>query len=336
MHETSLTLPRFTIDASIPEWLAQKRTTRSGSDKTTTAYRETIASFRQFLAEPFHLDLLDNPIDIARLAPLWASTRLPVRLTKEGTPNKRHTGQVSNSTYNQRLAILSSWYSFVQRVYHLDIPNPIKDVSRRNVQAYAEVLPIGAEVIETGLSAINRDHLQGLRDYAILAVALYTGRRAHELVGLSGNDVQILDKGKDASILLRFHCKGGKIEYNLLDSETSGVLLEYLQGQHPQGLEPGTPVWVSYSKQNKGQRISVQTLSMVCRQSFGTSKNHRLRHTFADELKNLGAPITDIAAALGHTDIKITQRYMKQLDRLAGNPLGDKLVKRFGIRRKGD
>ena len=53
-------------------------------------------------------------------------------------------------------------------------------------------------------------------------------------------------------------------------------------------------------------------------------------------MKSLGAPLTDIAAALGHTDIKITQRYMKQLDKLAGNSLGDKLVRRFGIRRKAE
>ena len=160
MSEQSLALPSFTIDASITEWLAQKHTTRSGSDKTNEAYGNTIAQFRSFLSD-FGLDLLANPIDIARIAPIWASTRLPARLRKDGTPNKRHQGDVSNSTYNQRLAILSSWYTFIQQVYKLDIPNPIKDVARRNVQAYAEVLPIEPDVIETGLERINRNKLQG-------------------------------------------------------------------------------------------------------------------------------------------------------------------------------
>jgi hypothetical protein len=68
---------------------------------------------------------------------------------------------VSNSTYNQRLAILSSWYTFIQQVNKLDIPNPIKDVARRNVPAYAEMLPIEPDVIETGLEGINRENLQG-------------------------------------------------------------------------------------------------------------------------------------------------------------------------------
>jgi site-specific recombinase XerD len=159
--DTALTLPQFTIEASIKEWLAQKRTTRSGSAKTNTAYGDTIQQFRDFLAGG-GLDLLSNPIDIARVAPIWASTRLPAQLRKDGTPNKRHQGDVSNSTYNQRLAILSSWYTFIQQVYKLDIPNPIKDVARRNVQAYAEVLPIEPDVIEKGLEGINRNHLQGI------------------------------------------------------------------------------------------------------------------------------------------------------------------------------
>lgn len=338
MNETSLILPHFTIDASILEWLEQKRTTCSGSKKTITAYRETIQYFRAFLSQGSQgrLDLLSNPVDIARIAPIWASTRLPARLRKDGEPNKRHQGEVANSTYNQRLAILSSWYTFVQHVYHLEIPNPIKEVAKRTVQAYAEVLPIEPEVIETGLESINRSRLQGLRDYAILAVALYTGRRASELVGLHGEDVQILGKGKNARVLLRFHCKGGKVEYNRLNEETSIVFLEYFHaqfGKHPHIISD-SPIWVSYSRGNRGQAISVQTLSIICRQTFGTSKNHALRHTFADVETRLGAPITDLSAALGHTDIKITQRYIKGLEKTAENPLGNQLVARFGIKRK--
>jgi integrase len=99
-------------------------------------------------------------------------------------------------------------------------------------------------------------------------------------------------------------------------------------------IAPDAPIWVSYSKQNRGEKISVQTLSIICRDAFGTSKNHALRHTFAEGELRLGAPITDLAAALGHTDIKITQRYVKGLDKSAENPLGSKLVARFGIKRK--
>src|SRR6266849_8850906 len=113
METRAVTSYLFTIGASIAEWLEQKRLTKSGSAKTVRAYGDTIEQFRAFLAGG-GLDLLSNPIDIARVAPLWASTRRPSPLKSDGTPNKRHEGPVSNATYNQRLAIVSSWYTFVQ------------------------------------------------------------------------------------------------------------------------------------------------------------------------------------------------------------------------------
>src|SRR5258708_4410166 len=331
--ETALTSYQFTLDSSITEWLEQKRLTRSGSAKTIRAYAETIEHFRAWLVQ-FGLDLFSNPIDIARVAPLWANTRLPVPLKKDGTPNKRHEGPVSNSTYNQRLAIISSWYTFVQQTYRLDIPNPIKDVAKRKVQAYAAALPIEPDVVETGLESINRNRLQGLRDYAILAVALYTGRRASELVGLRGEDVQIMGKGKSARVLLRFHCKGGKVELNRLNEETSVVFLEYLHAQFGKRLltiAPDAPIWVSYSKQNRGQAISVQTLSAICDTYLGTSKNHALRHTFAVAAILSGTTITDLADLLAHSSIIVTQRYTKELNKTTENHRGDKITPRSTI-----
>jgi len=110
---------------------------------------------------------------------------------------------------------------------------------------------------------------------------------------------------------------------------------------HPTKLsgENGTkkcynPIWVSYSKQNRGQAISVQTLSAICDTYLGTSKNHALRHSFAVASIRSGVPITDLADALGHTSIIVTQRYTKELNKSAENPYGDKLTARFGIKRK--
>src|SRR5437773_5065504 len=58
-------------------------------------------------------------------------------------------------------------------------------------QPYAAAVPLDPEEVEMGLEGINRDKLAGLRDYAILAVALSTGRRSSELVGLRAKDLKI-------------------------------------------------------------------------------------------------------------------------------------------------
>jgi integrase len=238
MADTTIAPYQFTIDAAIAEWLVQKET-RTGSKKTRAAYEDTMRQFRQFLSQG-GLDLLSNPIDIARVAALWANQR---------AGNTRRPGEdVSPATYNQRLAILSSWYTFVQEVYKLEIPNPIESVKKRPVQAYASALPIDPETVEQGLEHVDRGTLQGLRDYAILAVALSTGRRAHELVGLRWQDVRIAGR-KDARVTLTFHCTGRKVMHDKLDVETSTVLLEYLHAQYGKQmlrLDPGTPVLATW------------------------------------------------------------------------------------------
>ena len=330
MQENALISYQFTIDAAIFEWLAQKET-RTGSQKTRRAYDDTLRQFRAALIR-FNLDLLSNPVDVARVASLWATTRALRRHQSESDLVK----PVSASTYNQRLAIVSSWYTFVQETYHLAIPNPIKDVKKRPVQAYAAALPIAPETVEQGLEDINRRSLQGLRDYAILAVALATGRRASELVGLRGRDVKITSagRGREARVTLTFHCKGSKVMRDLLDADTSAVLLDYLSTQYPAlDLSEDAPIWMSCSKQNRGQAISTKTLSDICAAHMETSKVHALRHTFAVGMIRSDAPITDLAGRLGHTDIRITQAYTKEImgDE---NPYAEKLSARFGIKRR--
>jgi integrase/recombinase XerD len=289
-------------------------------------YEETMCRFRTFLAQG-SLDLLSNPIDIARIAALWANMR---------APNTRRPGQdVSPAMYNQRLAILSSFYTFLQDTYKLEIPNPIKDVKKRKIQAYAAALPIAPETVEHGLEGIDRMSLAGLRDYALLAVALYTGRRASELAGLRRGDVKLQGRTQ-IRVQLTFHCKGNKVMRDLLDADTSAVVLDYLHAQYEKQLPTlpeDAPIWVSVSRQNKGQAISTRTLSNICAAHLDTSKVHALRHTFAVGMVRSGAPITDLAGRLGHTDLKITQLYTKELlgDE---NPYGEQLSARFGIKRK--
>jgi site-specific recombinase XerD len=329
--QTALALFQFTIEAAIHEWLTQKAL-RTGSQKTRRAYGDTLASFRAALA-PFHLDLLGNPVDVARVATLWASTRTLRRLQ----PEDALVQPVSASTYNQRLAIVSSWYTFVQETYHLDLPNPIKGhVKRRPVQAYAAALPVAPDVAEQGMEEIDRRTLKGLRDYALLTVALATGRRASELVGLHGRDL-LISRGKERHVTLTFHCKGGKIRRDRLDAEVSAILLEYLVAQFGEALVIGAdqPLWVSYSRQNKGQAIGTRTLSEICARSLETSKVHATRHSFAVGMIRSHAPITELAARLGHTDIRITQLYAQEVmgDE---NPYAEQLTARFGFKRRSN
>ena len=114
------------------------------------------------------------------------------------------------------------------------------------------------------------------------------------------------------------------------------MLLDYLHAQHGKQLltlKDGAPIWVSYSRQNFGQAIGTRTLSNICAAHLDTSKVHALRHTFSDGMMESGAPITELSARLGHSDLAVTKRYTDKL-RSADNPYSGKLAARFGIKRK--
>ncbi len=349
MEHTAIQPYQFMLDSAIAEWIAQRKTL--GSARTAIEYERTMESFRQFLT-PGGLDVLPimaqseqevsrHAMDIARLAGLWANTHTPARLKKDGTISARFDPEapVSSSMYNQRLAVLLSFYTFIQDTYKLHIPNPIKDVKRRKVQPYADAAAnaIPPDEIEQGLERIDRSTHEGLRDYALLAVALYTGRRASELAGLRGQDVKLQGRAPNTRILLTFRAKGDKKMHDLLDPDTSAVLLDYLHarfGKHLQAIPPDAPIWISYSRNaTRGQAISIRTLSNIVAAHLPTSKVHATRHSFVVGMLRSGAPLTDVADHLGHTDIKITRIYAKELT-VAENKYGEALVKRFGIKRK--
>ncbi len=321
MEQRALTVYAFTVEQAIEEWLYRKKISKSGSEKTQKAYRDTIVSLRETLQRG-GLDLLSDPVDVARVAAVWAAQR---------DPKSRRTGSIADSTYNQRLAIISSWYSFVKKIYEVDIVNPVASVrvEKRRVQAYAYAEPLHADDVRARLESIDQQTLLGKRDYALLSIGLMTGRRAAELIGLRWGDV----KRRGSQTILEFHCKGGKVMKDALDEDTAKAFYAYIEAAYGKGykeLPPETPVWVSLSRQNKGQAISTRTLNLVCERVFGTTKIHTLRHTFAKEMERSGASLTDIQKRLGHEDIATTAKYLQELGS-EENVHAPKLAKRFGI-----
>jgi integrase len=204
------------LENLIDGWIFDKLNSKSGSKKTETAYRDTMHSFRETLHNG-GVDLDSEEIrTISRVATNWAGRR---------KPGANREGDVSPATYNQRLAIISSFYAFLKE-QGIDCRNPIEDVKRRQVQAYAQAAPLDADDIGEALRQIDRATLQGKRDYALLAIALQTGRRANELVSLRWQHVKITGRKGTEKITLHFdHCKGGKKKRDALDSDTIQVFL---------------------------------------------------------------------------------------------------------------
>src|SRR5258708_22016596 len=99
-----------------------------------------------------------------------------VRLVAQAWASKSFGGlsDVSAATYNQRLAVLSSFYTFARNRQLLDVPNPIELVERRQVQSYVSATPLSASTLRKARRSINRARLPGERGYALLTRAFTT------------------------------------------------------------------------------------------------------------------------------------------------------------------
>ncbi len=149
-------------------------------------------------------------------------------------------------------------------------------------------------------------------------MALATGRRASEITSLQWRHVRITGgrKQSEQKVTLTFeHCKGDKTMHDELDKDVTAILLDYLYGKQLGVLPGDTPLWVSFSRYNAQKSLTAKALARICEKHLGTSKAHTLRHTFVDAMLEAKAPITEVAARLGHSSIVVTQHYANQFTR---------------------
>lgn len=304
---------RMTLGQAILAWLDEKR---ADSERTANAYDETLNDFRDTLRKA-GLDLDSEPALVAPLAQGWCRS------------SRRPGAQVTATTFNQRRSILSSFYKYAI-TYEVLPYNPMERVKRQKPGKKDAAHHLAGSTIKAGLAKIDRSTPEGLRDYALLSVALATGRRASEIAGLR---YKHLHRDGNTCVVDFDNCKGKKSFTNRLAPKTTRALYAYLESVYPGQLLtlPGeAPVWVSFSDRNKGQAIGTRTLSNICEAYLGTSKFHAPRHTLAVAMHHKGAKITDISKALGNSDIKITSDYLEE-HLSYENPLASELEEEWGI-----
>ena len=302
------------LDLAIAAWLHAKAS-RTGSAKTATAYATTLAAFRAILGG-HGFDLDGDPRLLALIAQGWAGS-----------------GNPAPATFNQKLAILSSFYSYARTHDLLQGGNPITRVDRRPVQGYAGAGALPYLQVRARLAAIDRATLAGKRDYALLALALQTGRRLSELAGLRAGD---LTPSGERMVVVWRRCKGGKTLSDTLPPALTRALGQYrdalcTDAPLPAAAGADAPVWVSLSRNaSAGKPLGIQSIADICLRHLGTSKVHALRHTFARAMEDTGAKVSDIQARLGHDSLATTGRYLASLHR-ADNPHADHLAALFGL-----
>jgi integrase/recombinase XerD len=292
-------------DANLPALLQRFFTDRlcaqmEASQHTIAGYRDTFRLLVRFASAqcgkpPTTLGIVDLDADLIGdfLAHLEAA---------------RGNGARSRNT---RLAAIRSFFRYVAMsdpAWLLHCQRILSMPSKRYVKRTVTFLDTNE--IAALLAAPDQTTWTGRRDYMLLLVALQTGLRASELIGLRCLDV-ILGSGAH----IRCLGKGRKERCTPLRKETAKALQVWLKERHATTDQPlfrsirGDPL--SRDAFEHLVHKHCLTASRSCPSLTGKRVSpHTLRHSTAMELLRHGVDQSVIALWLGHESVETTQIYL--------------------------
>jgi site-specific recombinase XerD len=260
--------------------------------------------------------------DTFRLLLRYASTRHgkpPVKLTVEDIDadlvadfllhGETARGNSARSR-NTRLAAIRSFFRYVAMAdpaWLLHCQRILAMPNKRYVKRAVTFLD--ADEIAALLAAPDRTTWAGRRDHALLLLAVQTGLRASELVGLRCSDVVL---GTGAHI--RCMGKGRKERCTPLRRDTAKLLGAWISDRR----DDSGPLFPSI----RGERLSRDALEHLVRKHCLTASRacpsigakrvtpHTLRHSTAMDLLHHGVDQAVIALWLGHESVETTQVYI--------------------------
>lgn len=158
---------------------------------------------------------------------------------------------------------------------------------------------------------------KSLRDFAIVNLLLRTGLRTIEVVRADIGDITFKGDKRILKIWGKGHTE--KDSFVVLTDKTYNPIKVYLETR--KGAKSGDPLFVSNSKQNKGERLTTRTISSICKEGLrevGLDGReftaHSLRHTTAVEILKKGGEITDVQRVLRHTSPVTSQIYTESIE----------------------
>lgn len=207
----------------------------------------------------------------------------------------RQLDGVKNSTINRELNVIKSAFNYYLK-YNQSAN--FKNIFNRFHLFEDDFMPRFLTAVECHnlLKSTLIHNNTVLHDFIVLA--LNTGCRASELTTLTWNNVFIQDK---YFVIRNTLSKNKRTVYKPLNTVSIKALHRLKTHKH----------YVFYNESNdthirsfrRGFELAVK------RSELGKIRIHDLRHTFASFLIKQGVPLYHVSTLLGHSDIRITQRY---------------------------
>ncbi len=147
----------------------------------------------------------------------------------------------------------------------------------------------------------------------IVLIAATTGMRASEIFGLRWSDVMY----REGLLAVRAKLKGGKMRYVPMLPELADELRRYMPKPTKDNVRflanrEDDRIFPPKEDAKSGrQRVEGSFEDLLDRAEIKNFRFHDLRHTFASWYMMNGGDLYELAKILGHSNIKMTERYAK-------------------------
>lgn len=282
--------PRYCLSRAVESFLRQM-----AADGRTSA---SIQSYRRQLV------LLTQALGDVPLTRLTSDglngylTSAAVQLKTDGTPKQA-------TTVNRTKSVIRALFRWCEQM----------GLVKRNPAAHVRLAVASAPVtrhmtraeVSRFLRTIRRArHPLSLRDHALFATLAYTGIRLSDVIRLKRSDVDL----RHRELVLR-RSKGDRRERRYLPVRLNPILSGYLRARLATGATAREPLFITPQGRPLSPRAVQYRFAFWLYQARvrKTLSVHSLRHTFGTLLYQATKDLVLVSHALGHRDVKSTQRY---------------------------
>lgn len=167
------------------------------------------------------------------------------------------------------------------------------------------------------IGGADRDTIKGLRDYAILTLAITGGLRTIELVRANIKDLTI--RGNNTVLYLQGKGYNDKNKFVIVPEGTERAIRDYLKARGT--AESEEPLFASLSNNSKGGRMTTRAVSGVIKEYMKRAgydsdrlTAHSMRHSSVTISLLEGATLEEARQHARHGSIATTQIYMHGIE----------------------
>lgn len=187
-----------------------------------------------------------------------------------------------------------------------------KKVSREPKKDY-----LAPNQIKAILKSIDRNTINGKRDYALLSLMVTCGLRDIEVHRANIEDIRTL--GANTVLYLQGKGRDDKNEYVIIPPVVEQAIRDYLKARNATSTQP---LFTSLSNHAKKERLTTRSISRIVKTAFvkcGYDSDrltaHSLRHTAVTLALQSGNSLQEVQQFARHTNINTTMIYAHNLEK---------------------